>query len=133
MAAGHMVGAAVHTSRSCPARASCGAPLDCATPACPPTLVYVRSSKLPSCMKLHGGSCGAQLSELPSMCFVRRTAFNCVTLKAPKLAPSHPAGPLLALGGSEGEDVQHGIISFGIGCAQPGVPGARGRCCCGRA
>ncbi|KAI7844429.1 hypothetical protein COHA_002022 [Chlorella ohadii] len=32
-------------------------------------------------------------------------------------------GPLLVLGGSEGEDVQYGIISFGIGCAQPGVPG----------
>lgn len=38
------------------------------------------------------------------------------------------AGPLLALGGSEAEDVQHGIISFGIGCAQPGVPGVCQSC-----
>ena len=36
-------------------------------------------------------------------------------------------GPLLVLGGSEGEDVQHGIVSFGVGCALPGVPGALAR------
>lgn len=26
-------------------------------------------------------------------------------------------------GGDAAADVQHGIISFGIGCAQPGIPG----------
>jgi secreted trypsin-like serine protease len=32
-------------------------------------------------------------------------------------------GPMIAQGSSASGDVQLGIVSFGIGCAQPGVPG----------
>ena len=33
------------------------------------------------------------------------------------------AGPMLQMGDSPAGDLQVGIISFGIGCAKPGVPG----------
>lgn len=66
----------------------------------------------------------AEHGERPSTHSHPLTSSPPLSKPPPQFHPNHP-GPLLALGGSEAEDLQHGIISFGIGCAQPGVPGAR--------
>lgn len=72
------------------------------------------------------GNLGEALAKVIQVRYCTDTYLLCAQFPKLKLAPpcyTRIGGPLIVEGNSMEEDFQVGVVSWGIGCAEPGYPG----------